>query len=202
MPWLNPFSEGGKPGVEALPVYTDAGADANHPEILGGVAQVIGSAGRDGQQLSDLLHLVNERIESGCTRSVFRFHGRVWRHFHCSGCRTGLQGFTGQIYVLVIITQLRAPLRHLRGKQFRVNCFSPERYGRGRSFSGKLPPILLPVKFFVRELKNTRPIRPSARMRPEPPAWADHRAARRADVVFEKQRYYNESKAFSGWAGA
>jgi len=58
-------------------------------------------------------------------------------------------------------------------------------------------PALLPVKFFVRELKNTRPIRPSARMRPEPPSWADDRAAKRADVIFEKQRYYNKIKALS-----
>ena len=64
------------------------------------------------------------------------------------------------------------------------------------------PSRLLPVKFFVQELKNTRPIRPSARMRPEPPSWAAHRAAKRADVIFEKQRYYNKNKAISRWAGA
>ena len=77
MPWLNPFSEGGKPGFKALPVDTDAGTDADHPEVLGGIAKVVGSTRRDGQELGNLIHPVNERLERGCARSVFRFHGRV-----------------------------------------------------------------------------------------------------------------------------
>ena len=46
-------------------------------------------------------------------------------------------------------------------------------------------PAFLPVKFSVQEFKNTRPIRPPARMCPETPSRADLRAAKRTDETLK-----------------
>ena len=71
-----PPSDRRKPVVEALLVHPDAGADAQHPEILRGVAQVVRSAGRDCQKLGDFLHPVNKGFEFGGFGLVRRLNGR------------------------------------------------------------------------------------------------------------------------------
>ena len=76
-----PFSERGKPGIETLLVDPDAGANAQHSEILGAVAQIVSGTGGDGQQLGDLLHPVNKGLEPGCLRSGLRSRGRGLGHF-------------------------------------------------------------------------------------------------------------------------
>ena len=90
-----PFSERGKPGIKTLLVHPDAGADAQHPEISGAVAQIVGGTGGDGQQLGDLLHPVNKGFEPGCLRSGLRFRGRGFGHFYCTGFGGVVQGFGG-----------------------------------------------------------------------------------------------------------
>ena len=55
----------------------------------------------------------------------------------------------------------------------------------GKELRLEVPFRLLPVKFSVQELKNTRPIRPPARMCPETPSWAGLRAAKRADEILK-----------------
>ena len=71
-----PPSDRRKPVVEALLVYPDTGADAQHPKILRGVAQVVRSARRNRQKLGDFLHPVNKRFVLGCFGLVRRFNGR------------------------------------------------------------------------------------------------------------------------------
>ena len=83
-----PFSERGKPGIETQLVDPDAGADAQHPKVFRGIAQVIGGTGGDGQQLGDLLYPVNKGFEPGCLRSGLRFRGRGLGHFYCTGLQS------------------------------------------------------------------------------------------------------------------
>ena len=86
-----PPSDRRKPVVEALLVYPDTGADAQHPKILRGVAQVVRSARRNRQKLGDFLHPVNKRFVLGCFGLVRRFNGRGFRRFHCNRVRVLLQ---------------------------------------------------------------------------------------------------------------
>ena len=51
-----PPSDRCKPIVKALLAYPDAGTEANHLEVLRGVAQVRRSAVGDRQKVGDLLH--------------------------------------------------------------------------------------------------------------------------------------------------
>src|SRR5699024_10525335 len=90
-----PFSERGKPGIETLLVDPDAGANAQHSEILGAVAQIVSGTGGDGQQLSNLLYPVDKGFEPGCLRSGLRFRGRGLGHFYCTGFGDIVQGFGG-----------------------------------------------------------------------------------------------------------
>ena len=78
-----PPSDRRKPVVETLLVHPDAGADAQHPEILRGVAQVVRSARRDRQKLGNLLHPVNKRFVLGCVGLVRRFNGRGFVRIFC-----------------------------------------------------------------------------------------------------------------------
>ena len=71
-----PPSDRRKPVVEALLVHPDAGTNAQHPEILRGVAQVVRRTGRNRQKLGNLLHPVNERFVLGCFGLVRRVNGR------------------------------------------------------------------------------------------------------------------------------
>ena len=79
-----PPSDRCKPVVEALLVYPDTGADAQHPKILRGVAQVVRSARRNRQKLGDFLNPVNKRFVLGCFGLVRRSNGRGFRRFHCN----------------------------------------------------------------------------------------------------------------------
>ena len=56
-----PPSDRCKPIVEALLAYPDAGTEANHLEVLRGVAQVIRSTIGYRQKLGNLLHPVDKR---------------------------------------------------------------------------------------------------------------------------------------------
>ena len=77
-----PPSDRRKPVVETLLVHPDAGADAQHPEIFRGVAQVVRRTGRNRQKLGDFLHPVNKRFVRGCFGLIRRFFGRgIVRNF-------------------------------------------------------------------------------------------------------------------------
>ena len=97
-----PPSDRRKPAVETLLVHPDAGADAQHPKILCGVAQVVRSAGRDRQKLGNLLHPVNKRFVLGCFGLVRRSNSRGFRHLHCSEVRVHLQGVIRIIFIFHI----------------------------------------------------------------------------------------------------
>ena len=58
------------------------------------------------------------------------------------------------------------------------------------------PPSFGSRKNYKQECKNTRPIRPSARMRLEPPSRADHRAAKRAEQLSENNDIAMKIKCF------
>ena len=88
-------------------VYPDAGADAQYPEILCGVAQVVRRTGRDRQKLGDLLYPVNKRFVLGCFGLVRRFNGRGFRRLHCNRVRVHLQGFIRIIFIFHIFGHIR-----------------------------------------------------------------------------------------------
>ena len=94
-----PPSDRRKPVVEALLVHPNAGADAQHPEILRGVAQVVRRTGRNRQKLGDFLHPVNKRFVLGCFGLVRRFNGRGFGRFHCNRVRVHLQGLIRIIFI-------------------------------------------------------------------------------------------------------
>ena len=94
-----PPSDRRKPVVETLLFHPDAGADAQHPEILRGVAQVVRRTGRDRQKLGNLLHPVNKGFELGCFGLVRRFNGRGFGRFHCNRVRVHLQGLIRIIFI-------------------------------------------------------------------------------------------------------
>ena len=74
-----PPSDRCKPIVKALLAYPDAGTEADHLEVLRGVAQVIRSTIGDRQKLGNLLHPVDKRgVSDGFAGLVRRFYGRVW----------------------------------------------------------------------------------------------------------------------------
>ena len=54
-------------------VYPDTGADAQHPKILRGVAQVVRRTGRDHQKLGDLLYPVTGVRLQGIGRSAYEY---------------------------------------------------------------------------------------------------------------------------------
>ena len=102
-----PPSDRRKPVVETLLVHPDTGADAQHPKILRGVAQVVRSARRNRQKLGNLLHPVNKRFVLGCFGLVRRFNGRGFRRFHCNRVRVRLQGLIRIIFRFHIFGHVR-----------------------------------------------------------------------------------------------
>ena len=102
-----PPSDRCKPVIEALLVHPDAGADAQHPEIFRGVAQVVRRTGRNRQKLGDFLYPVNKGFELGCFGLVRRFNGRGFGRFHCNRVRVLLQGLIRIIFRFHIFGHVR-----------------------------------------------------------------------------------------------
>ena len=176
-----PFSERGKPGIETQLVDPDAGADAQHPEISGAVAQIVGGTGGDGQQLGDLLHPVNKGFEPGCLRSGLRFRGRGLGHFYCTGFGGVVQGFGGGKIAGLNFFQKHLLFRSTAWLMGVISLQSPK-CGIGEADTALLQSR--PLNFFCAEYRNTRPSRPPA---PNAPSRAGSWAG---GAVFEK----NEAK--------
>ena len=86
-----------EPIVKALLAYPDAGTEADHLEVLRGVAQVIRSTIGDRQKLGNLLHPVDKRgVSDGFAGLVRRFYGRGFGQFHCRRFGRDFQVLTGQ----------------------------------------------------------------------------------------------------------
>ena len=154
-----PFSERGKPGIETQLVDPDAGANAQHSEILGAVAQIVSGTGGDGQQLSNLLYPVDKGFEPGCLRSGLRFRGRGLGHFYCTGFGDIVQGFGGGRIAGLKVFQKHLLFRSTAWLMGATNLQSPK---CGMREAGSALLQSQPPNFFCAEYRNMRPSRPPA----------------------------------------